>query len=1209
MNKITKLLLLWVVALTALPLSAQQRRISGTVSDDIDVIIGANVVEKDKNNRIVSQSITDMNGNFTMNIKDPNNTLEITYIGYKKFSQKIGSGKSVFKVTLQDNTKTITEVTVTAKKNAPTTGLEIPAREYAGAVQNFKMDDMEGLAFESVDQALQGQIAGLDIVPNSGNLGSGTTMRLRGTTTINGNAQPLIVLNDHIFQIPEDEKDRYDFANMDNEEQFSTLLQVNPEDIESITVLKDAASTAKWGANGSNGVIEIKTRRGHRGKTRVNFTYKFSGTWQPEGYDMLNGDGYTMMLKEAYFNPNHKDTHLYELDYNSDKRSIYNHYNKNTDWVKEVQQFGQEHKFTVNLSGGGEKATFRISANYDKSTGSIIGQKLDRFTSSTALDYWVSDRIKFSSNINLAFTTNNKNYGNDVLARAYNAMPNMSVWEYDNQGNLTGDYFYMLPLAAVYSTDGTSAIKDSDGNAYNDGEHTSYDLRDMFVNGNPVARAKKAWWKQKQYNLTPQFSIEYKLLGKDDDHHRLNYVGDVQLNIYNTSNDQYCPSDLKPMEWVWGGDNSAKLTANERNYVSNDESKSLEFTTRHDLRYYSAFKNRDHSLSGLVRFDMAIGSSSSQLLGLWNVPNGITDPTVVALLRSASSSNYEWRSQSFYGQVHYSYKSKYSVDASARWDGSTSFGRSHKYGFFPSVGARWNIIDENWMQSEKIKKWLSMLAVRGSWGITGLGGAANNQYNKYGTNGYYNGHQVITPENLSLGELRWEKTRKINVGFNVGFFKDLITFEGEIYDHKTTDLLMDNLRIPSANGFSSLAKVNAGTLRNKGWELNFSTSKICKIGKFALKLRGNIAQNFNEVEEMNPLILESLNGSDTYQPKNLDYNKRVQIGNALGSIYGLHYLGVYKYDYEHNGITSSSVSSYGEAEVDYTGINRKTFDAKHSADKVKPTFNGTGYAANADGTPNYHEPINTAAADARRKGGQLENLSAGSVPLCPIAYDADGRMLTNAKGDPLPMYYCYNEGSRYQFQGGDAIYEDVNHDGQIDRYDMVYLGNSNPKCNGGFGINLYFGRFSLNAGFNFRVGNQIVNMARMNLESMLTNQNQSFATTWRWRKNGDETVVPRALSSVQGYSSYNSLPSDRYVENGDYLRLQYVQLSYDFDTKLIKKWGFNQLKLFASLNNLWCWTKYTGVDPDVSPQGFAVSTDNNRTPRTKSFTCSLTLGF
>lgn len=1143
----------------ALPASAQQRRISGTVSDEIDVIMGANVVEKDKNNRIVSQTVTDMNGNFTMNIKDPNNTLIISFMGYKSFSQKVGS-KNVFKVTLQDNVKNMKEVVVNAKQNAPTAGLEIPAREYAGVAQKFSMDDVAGLSFESVDQALQGQIAGLDIVPNSGNLGSGTTMRLRGTTTINGNAQPLIVVNDHIFELPEDAQN-VNFETMDNEEQFSTLLNVNPEDIESITILKDAASAAKWGMRGSNGVIEIKLRRGHKGPTNVAFNYKFDGTWQPDGYKMLNGDGYTMMLKEAYYNPNQVPTSITELDYNMEYPFIYNHYSHNTDWVDAVTKFGKQHKYYVYLSGGGDKATFRISAGYDKSTGTIIGQKLDRFSTTSALDYYVSDRIKFSSNISLTFTTNHKNYGNDILARAYNAMPNMSIYEYDVNGNVTGNYFNMLPLAAIYGTSATVGLPQN-------GYRTSYELRDQFVNGNPVARAMKAWWKQKQYNLTPQFSVEYKLLGKENDQHRLNYVGDVQLNIYNTSNDNYCPSELKPMDWVWGGDNKADLTSNERNVVSNDEYKSLEFTTRHDLRYYSAFKNKDHSLSGLVRFEMATGSSSSQNLGLWNAPDGITDPTVVALLQSAGSNNSEWRSHSFYEQVHYAYKGKYNLDATLRTDGSTSFGAGHKYGTFPSVGARWNISDEGFMQWSK--KWLSMLAFRPTWGITGnTGGSGSDQYNKYSTSGYYAGHQVIKPENLSLTQLKWEKTKQWNLGFNLGLLNDLLNFELEVYNKKTTDLLMNNLRIASANGFTSLSKANVGVLRNKGWELNVYTSKFANVGKFSMKLRGNIAQNFNEVEEMDPLILEALNGAETYQPGNLAYNNRVQIGNALGSIYGLRYKGVYRYDYDHNGYTTASISSYGYAEV-----------------------NNTGYDAQGN-------PINTAAAAQRRH----ENFT------CPIAYDADGNMLTDAKGIPLPMYYCYNESYRKQFQGGDAIYEDVNHDGQIDRYDMVYLGNSNPKCNGGFGFTLFYGRFSLNTGFNFRMGNKIINLARANYESMRSNTNQSYATTWRWRKNGDETVIPRALTNVNGYESYNSLPSDRYVENGNYLRLQYVQLRYEFNPQKLKKYGIRQLTLSASANNVWCWSKYTGVDPDVSPQGFSVSTDNSRTPRTKSFTCSANLCF
>lgn len=1173
MNKYIKFLFVWIVAMVAIPVTAQISRISGTVADDIDVLPGVQVTEIDANNRIVSSATTDMNGNFTMNVKNAKNKLRFKYIGYK--DQIMAINKTVYKITMTDNNQALKEVVVTTKKKAPTSGLDIPAREFAGAVQKFNMDDMEGLAFESVDQALQGQIAGLDIVANSGNLGSGTTMRLRGTTTINGNAQPLIVVNDHIFELPDDAQS-VNFEDMDNEEQFSTLLNVNTEDIESITVLKDAASAAKWGVKGSNGVIEIKLRRGHRGKTQVNFSYKFNGTWQPDGYNMLDGDGYTMMLKEAYYNPKQIPTSIPELDYNTEMPYIYNHFSHNTDWLDAVKQFGKEHRYYINLSGGGEKATFRIGAGYNKSTGSVIGQKMDQFTESTALDYWVSDRIKFSSNINMTFTTNHKNYGNDILSRAYNAMPNMSVMEYDAEGNLTGNYFNMFPLAANITSSGTNQIA-------NDGRMTSYELRDMFSNGNPVARAMRAWHKQTQYNLTPQFSVEYKLWGKNDDQHQINYVGDVQLNIYNTSNDTYCPSELKTMPWVWGGDNAAAVGSNQRNEVGNDEYKSLSFTTRHDLRYYSHFKNTDHNLSGLVRFEMETGNSSSQNLGLWNVPDGITDPTVVALLTAAGASNNEWRSHSFFEQLHYSYKSKYSLDVSVRTDGSTAFGRKHKYGTFPSFGARWNISDEKFMNWSK--KVISMLAFRPTWGITGnTGGAGGNQYNKYSSAGYYNGHSVVQPSNLSLTKIKWEKTQQWNLGFNLGLLDDLLNFEFEVYNKKTTDLLMSNQRISSANGFSALNWVNAGTMRNKGWELNVSTAKFAKVGKFAMKLRGNVSQNFNTVEEMNDLILENLNGSETWNPTNLSFNQRVQINNALGSIYGLRSHGVYRYDYEHNGYTASSFKSYGYAEVDENG--NQCPDADYAR------LHGTGYDAHGNA-------INTSAAATRRGDANA---------TCPVAKDADGNMRFDYKGNPLPMYYCYKEGSKKQLQGGDAIYEDINHDGSIDRYDMVYLGNSNPKCYGGFGVNFYYGRFELNASFNFRIGNMIVNRARGDYELMTGNGNQSYATTWRWRKNGDITDIPRALSNT-GYTSYNALPSDRYVEKGNYLRLQYIQLKYNFDPKMLKKIGVRSLNLSATINNLFCWSKYTGVDPEVGIGGFAVATDNSKTPRARSFTCSANLGF
>lgn len=1162
MNKVLKLILLCTLLITTANVSAQ-RRISGTVSDDVDVLPGANVTERDKNNRIVSQQITDFNGNFTMNIKDPNNTLHVSMMGYKPWSQKIGT-RNVFKITMSDATRQLKEVTAIGKKKQQSGGLSIPVRELSGAQQTFSMDEMEGMAFESVDQALQGQIAGLDIVANSGNLGSGTQMRLRGTSTITGNKQPLIVVNDHIFELPEDAQ-QYNIEDMDNEEQFSTLLNVNPEDIESITVLKDASTAAKWGDRGANGVIEIKLRRGHRGPTNVTFSYKLQGSWQGEGYKMLDGDGYTMMLKESYYNPHQVATDILELDYNTEYPYIYNHFSHNTDWVDAVRKLGLTHKYYVTLSGGGEKATFRISAGYDHEKGSIIAQKLNRFTTTTALDYFVSDRIKFSSNINMTFTTNHKNYGNDVLSRAYKAMPNMSIMEYDAQGNLTGNYFNMLPMSATIN--GTSASETP-----NDGTKTSWDLRDMFQNGNPIARAYLASWKHYQYSLTPQFSVEYKLLGKDGDRTQLNYIGDVQLNINNTSDDQYCPAGLRNMDWQFGPENSLTgIGSNDRNLVSNSEYKSLQFSTRHDLVFYPKLRNEDHSISAMARWEMSTTNSNNQNTGLWNVPTGISDPTVIALLTSAGAGNGESRRLSYYFNAHYSYKSKYSLTSSLRIDGSTGYAKGQKYFFSPSVGARWNIIDENFMKWSR--NWLSMLSVRMSWGLTGLSNGSGNQYNKYSqSSSYYNGHSIIVPENLSLRLLRREKKEAVNLGFNLGLFDDKFTAEFELYDNHSTDMVMTDVRIPSANGYSRLAATNDGKMRNKGWELNIGTGWFAKLGKFSMKMRGNVSQNFNEIQEMSPLVLESMNTSDTWQPSNGSYISRIQLHNAFGSIYGLRYKGVYAYDYDHNGYTTASIAAYGYSEV-----------------------NGTGYDS-------FGNPINTAAAAIRR----------GDIGTCPIAFDADGNMLTDKQGNPLPMYYCYNE-NKYQFQGGDAIYEDINHDGQIDRYDVVYLGNSNPKCYGGFGFTFRYDRFQINTGFNFRLGNQIVNAARLDYEKMTDNNNQSFATTWRWRKNGNgsqgEEVIPRALNTNTGFTSYNSLGSDRYMEKGNYLRFQYIQLSYDIDPKILKKWGVRTLKFHGSIHNIWCWNRYTGADPEVNTSGRGVATDSSRTPPARSFTASVNLGF
>lgn len=1114
-----------------------QKRISGHVfSKGEGPIIMANVAEMDKSNRAVSATQTDANGNFSLNIKNPANTLQVSYIGYQTKRMPI-AGQASFRVELVDKS-TFREATVTVTRRIKSNGLTIPEREISVAQQSLNMDEMQGLSFETAGEALQGQIAGLDIVANSGNLGSGTSMRLRGVSSINGSQEPLIVVDGYILEDYDTEE--FD-ANDMNEEKFATLLQVNPDDIQSINVLKDAAATAIWGSRGSNGVIEIKTRRGARGKTRVNFSYRFSGNWQPTGMKMLNGDGYSMMMKEGYFNPQQSDVSsgIVELMYLQSYPAYYANYNKNTDWIDEVTKFGQTHNYGVNISGGGEKATFRVSGSYDHETGTIIKQALDRFTTRLALDYYVSDRIKFSSNFALTYTKNDKNYDDGILNYAYQAMPNMTVYrqEYDKQlGQYynTGEYYMMPPAAS------SAGLVDNYSNL------TSYYLSDRVGNSNPVAIANNAWRRWSTYTITPQFQIEYKLLGKDDAQETtLNYTGEVYLNAYTETKHSYKPSSLEAGKWTDG-----------INRTDNNEFKSLAFTTRHQLVLHPHFDDSPHDVQVLGRFEVNSSNSTSQYLSSTGVAGGIIDPSVSAYLNGISTGTGKGHSASALGSIHYAFGSKYVFDFTLRADGSTKFGSGNKWGFFPGVSGRWNISDEKFFKP--LKKVVSMLSFAPGWGITGNCSFGEGLiYNKYAVgdnNGMptsYNGTQVIYPTNLRLDEIRWEKSKQWNIGVKLNLFEDLLMFDLNVYNKKTTDLLNYGVRIPSSTGYSSLSYANVGDMQNKGWELYVNTRRIFKIGKFDMAMKFNIAQNINTITSMDASVLAANNADYGY--KNEEYLKRVQVGNALGGIYGFRYKGIYEFDYDHNGyFTNPAKNQYYDA----------------------------------DGN------INTAAA----KGG-----------TSPIVYDPQGNIVYDKSGYPLQMIFNYG-GVAYKFEGGDVMYEDVNHDGTIDDLDICYLGGSNPKVNGGFGLDFYYGQWQLKTNFNFRIGNKILNLARMQAEGMRTNRNQSAAVNWRWRKNGQTTEIPRAMNSAAG-NSFNSLVSDRYVEPGDYLRFQYLQLSYNVKAEKCKKLGMSQIRISASGNNLIFWTKYSGTDPDHSASGFNPCVDWSQTPRTRSFTFSLNFGF
>ena len=1075
------------------------------LSEAGEELIAANVLEVDATGRVITNTVTDMNGEFSMKIKNTRNKLRFAYIGFKQQDISIGTRRD-FRVALRED-NLIDEVTITAKKTVSSGGMDIPVREVPYASQRLNATVFAGQQVASFDDALQGHIAGLDII-GSGNVGTATQMRLRGIASLNSNANPLIVI-DGIMRADIATSD-FDFSGA-TEQQFADLLMINPEDIEDINVLKDAGATARYGSRGASGVLEVKTKRGTRGATRLTYTYKFLGAQQPEGLKMLNGDDYTMLMKQAYFNPTQSPqaSNIRELAYDP-TWSEYRHYNNNTDWRKEVTQYGVTHDHHVTIAGGGERAQFRITGGYMTKAGSIIGQNWDRFTSRTNLDYRISDRIKVTSEIAFTFSDNDYNWndgrsnngyinGKSILELAYKKMPNMSVYYKDENGRDTPAYYTMLVNSAMFSGD-QGPIR------------------------NPVALARLATNNTKTYDVQPVMRLTYDLIEPGD--RMLRYEVYVTFDMNNSKTHKFLPKEVSPLRW----------NADDINRLDDNDSESFGIQSENTLLWKPALGD-DHSLQLLGSFYTSSGTSNKQGLLAYGFPNEqLSAPYASGYVQQVGSGMDQWRSLATNFYMHYAYRSKYIAHVTLRREGSTRFGRAHKYGNFPGVSLRWNISDESFMKASS--KWLTMLSLRPSWGISGTApGKEYMHFSVYKPWSNYMGVTTIRPDNIRLSNLKWESSTEYNLGMDVELWDGKYTMDVNVYSKRTDDLLFEKAPLPGSTGFDELLYRNIGSMKNVGWEINVHGNRFIKAGDFSLDAYFNMANSVNTLLYMDQDILDDYNKDFEYTERIAPYKKHLEVGHAYGSIYGFRYKGVYEYSIDHPALVES------------------------------------GY----------------------------------TLGTAPVSRDAGGQIILDDKGRSLPIYYCYGpQGVNYQFVGGDAIYEDINHDGVIDEEDIVYLGNSNPKLQGGFGLTLRWKSLSCNTYFVFRYGNKIINYTRRDAESMLTDYNQSIATNYRWRREGDQTVIPRALHEY----GWNSLPSDRYVEDGSFLRFKNLTFNYAVPASRLRKYYVKQLNLSLNFNNIWCLTKYQGVDPEI---GYDMKTgicgDNSITPRSKDVTLGLTIGF
>lgn len=1067
MKNIKKTIIFLLALLSFSQLYAQNKSIlRGRVIDQSDktTIIGANVIEYDSQERTIRGQITNVNGDFTLEMSDPTHVVKVSMIGYVTQTIKVDFTKPVVVELVSDNVE-IGEVVVTAQAQATNRLTNVAERDNATSTTKIDLVQMADAGITSAADALQGQVSGLDIMSSSGDPGSGSQLVIRGLSSM-GNSRPLIVI-DGIPQMRVSAG--FDLASADQED-ISELVNIALQDIKSIEVLKDAASTAIYGSQGSDGVLLIETHKGRMGKVQFDYTYKYSWTYQPPAIPMLNGDEYIMLQLEEWHNARGVFDLPDEIAYNRDFDGFYN-YSQNTDWLGAITQIGAVNDHYFKVSGGGEKTRYFTSFSYVDEVGTTINTSSQRFSTRINLDYYLSQNLLFTVQFN--YTRNNTG-GNvrSIRSMAYTKAPNMSIWEYDAQGNLTGEYF--TPI-----------------NSYQ-GSGSSY--------YNPVAVANLGKDDRLTNQLQNTFTLSYKI--KD----WLKFNETVSLQYSGFKSNSFLPYNALGTDWLATSVNQA-VEENQITYAINTESSLM----------FNLPTSSSHSLSGALSWTTNQSGYEGLRVGANKLPSvDIQDPALDAQIENMWTYIGSNRRLNGVLNLNYKFKDKFGLTLNLNADANAAFGVNNRWGLFYGIAGFWRFSDEKWLDSWDF---LGESKLRLSYGTSGKApGSPYTRYASYNTSssGYITS-PVVIPGSIQLSNLRWETTGSIDAGLELNLFDDRFYIEGDYYNKLTTDMMFNGFPLPTSSGFSSLGVLNGGALRNVGWELMLDW-KLIRKKDLTWSINFNTNQNVNSFEA----LPENYVTERDVAIGNGVYPKRVMLGEPIGSFFGFRYLGVWSSD-----------------------------------DEVK-------------------------------------------------GYDADGNVLVDSEGKTLPFTYL----GTYQFRGGDAKYEDINHDGRIDLNDVVYIGDSNPDFIGGFGTTFKYKSFDISLTFNYRLGYDIVNRVAINTQSMSGRDNQSKVVLNRWRVQGQnfDNMIPRAYLNHPA----NNLGSDRYIESGDHLRLNNVKIGYRVPPRICSKLGFRNASLVMSARKLLTFTRYTGQDPEIGMNAsdpFWIGEDNANTPPSKQVTLTLQLGF
>ena len=801
---------------------AQDRTVTGRVisSEGGAAIPGASILVKGT----ARGTSVDAQGNYSISVPSGKVVLVYSFIG--SASQEISVGnQSVINVTLTDESRNLDEVVVTGY------GQTIK-RDLTGNIAQVKGKDFENMPTPSVDAALQGRAAGVFVNSGGGKLGQGVTVRVRGNSSISASSQPLYVVDG----VPVTSTAQSNYGGGTN-----PLADINPNDIESLDILKDASAGAIYGARAANGVVLITTKRGKAGKTNVSVNYQMGEATAARRLPFLNAAQYEKFYRQAaayvdgldgiaVTDPNSNTQYLFGPDgfldyysygtYGTPKQGDYN-------WQENAFQKGPMQQLDMQLSGGTDKTKFFMSGQYLNQTGTLIGNKLQRISGRVNVDHQASDWLSVGLSMSLART--------------------------DNQ-RLPDDNAFSNPLQMAALTPFTP---------FNDpktGLPAGAPPGDVNIPlyYNPVLSVKYGSFLQTSYrNLTNAYAQVNLLPG-------LRFRSEIGVDVLSMNEEGYFQSQtVRNQTRAANG-----VGSNFGTFVTN-------YNTNNYLAYNKSFDK--HAIDATVGMSFQQSQTKTNYVEGTNFPSDSYRKIASAATKSdGSSAETNFRFLSYFARANYRFNDRYLLGVSARVDGSSRFGANSRYGFFPAVSAGWVLTEENFLKAIPV---ISFLKLRGSYGLTGNSEVGNfPQLGLFQGDAGYVGAAGQRPSQIANPDLKWESTRQLDIGLDFGLFNNRLSGEIDYYIKNTTDLLLE-VNVPGTTGFNRQFR-NVGALENKGFEFVLNSQN--SVGAFKWNTSFNVATNANKVTNIQGQIIEG----------GISNMNRVVEGQPIGVFFTREYGGV-----------------------------------------------------------------------------------------------------------------------------------------------------------------------------------------------------------------------------------------------------------------------------------------------------------------------------